>query len=296
MIGLPPCLSAAFKATPSFSPRSAASRGIKAGLLAAISCVLPSIAFCADTPTTAPAVQLTGQRAQYELSLAEVSGGDTLSASGTMTYTVHDTCTAWSTQQHLDIQSATRNKGTVHLVSDYTTLESKDGHHMAFRTVQKSNGATLQIVSGEASLTPNGGEVQYEKPLKKTIKLPANTLFPMAHTAAILIAAETGKTDLSPMLFDGTDEDGAQYTYISTHGWNKVGAAQAPSPLVATLPSTRVHVAFFNTTARAMLPDYEMGMRYFANGVSDKLDMDFGDFRMAGTLQSLAIPDKPHHC
>lgn len=199
MIGLPPCLSAAFKATPSFFPRSTKSRGIKAGLLAAISCVLPSIAFCADTPTTAPAMQLTGQRAQYELSLAEVSGGDTLSASGTMTYTVHDTCTAWSTQQHLDIQSATRNKGTVHLVSDYTTLESKDGHHMAFRTVQKSNGATLQIVSGEASLTPNGGEVQYEKPLKKTIKLPANTLFPMAHTAAILIAAETGKTDLSPV-------------------------------------------------------------------------------------------------
>lgn len=247
------------------------------------------------TPHTSPDIRLTAQRASYELSLAESTGGTTLSASGHMTYTVRDTCTAWSTQQHLDIESMTRDSGAVHLVSDYTTLESKDGRHLAFRTVQKSNNATLQVITGTATLTPTGGEVQYEKPLRKTLKLPAGTLFPMAHTQALLTAATNGQSGISPLIFDGTATDGAQYTYISVAGWAKP-TAPAPFSFLTNLSTTKVHVAFFNPTPQNMLPDYEMGMRYFANGVSDNLDLNFGDFRMSGILHQLTIPPTPKKC
>ncbi|MCG4261264.1 cell envelope integrity EipB family protein [Acetobacter senegalensis] len=247
-----------------------------------------------DTTTATP---LTAQRASYDLALAESSGGNTLSATGSMTYNVRDTCTAWSTQQHLDIQSATRSGGAVAMESDYTTLESKDGRHLIFRTVQKSNNTILQTISGEATLDAKnaGGVVHYEKPLKKTLKLPPGTLFPMAHTAAIISAAEHGTSNFSPLLFDGTGEDGAQYTYITAFHWDKPESAP-PFPALQNMAAGRVHVAFFGHAQDAILPDYEIGMRYFANGVSDNLDMDFGDFRMAGTLRSLTIPPKPRHC
>lgn len=238
---------------------------------------------------------LTGQRATYDLSLAE-SGGNTLSATGSMTYVVRDTCSAWSTQQHLDIQSATRNGGAVTMVSDYSTLESKDGRHLIFRTVQKSNNTVLQTVSGEASVDAHGhGVVQYEKPIKKTLKLPPGTLFPMMHTAAILAAAQQGAPNIAPLLFDGTGADGAQETYITLLGWGPQ-KDPAPFPALASQPAGRVHVAFFSRTPDSILPDYEIGMRYFANGVSDKLDMDFGDFRMHGSLHNLALPPPPAHC
>lgn len=293
MTGLPHRLTHGLR--PSRPPHTTASAAVRFGKCLALFGFMS--AFVSPTTYATPThdIRLSAQRASYELTLAESSGGTTLSASGHMTYSVHDTCTAWATQQHLDIQSVTRNGGETHLVSDYTTLESKDGRHLAFRTVQKSNNAILQAVSGEATLTPNGGEVHYEKPLRKTLKLPAGTLFPMAHTAAILGAAESGKTEISPLLFDGTAADGAQYTYISTYGWEATPPAP-PFALLARLPTTRVHVAFFNTTPDSMMPDYEMGMRYFANGVSDKLDMDFGDFRMSGTLQHLSIPQAPKKC
>lgn len=265
-----------------------------AGLCAAAGlCLLPFLAQAATQ--TGADIQLTAQRASYELNLEESAGGTTLSASGNMTYTMHDTCTAWSTQQHLDIESTTRDGGVVHLVSDYTTLESKDGRHLAFRTEQKSNNVVLQILAGEATLTPKGGEVRYEKPLRKTLKLPAGTLFPVAHTRAILSAAAKGQPEISLPLFDGTAPDGAQHTYISTFGW-KVADAKTAFPILNTLHTARVHVAFFNPNPENMLPDYEMGMRYFANGVSDTLDMDFGDFRMSGTLRQLSIPPAPKKC
>lgn len=275
--------------------------GLAIGLLAA-ALTASETASAAQTPqpapqATSPSIPLTAQRATYDLTLAESSGGNTLSATGSMTYNVHDACTAWSTQQHLDIQSATRSGGAVAMESDYTTLESKDGRHLIFRTVQKSNNAILQTISGEATLEPKnaGGVVHYEKPIRKTLKLPPGTLFPMAHTAAIISAAEHGTSSFSPLLFDGTGEDGAQYTYITAFHWGK--PESTPSfPALQNMEAGRVHVAFFGHAQDAILPDYEIGMRYFANGVSDKLDMDFGDFRMAGTLRRLTVPPKPHHC
>ena len=279
--------------------RARASRTVVATLLLA---ALPSacLAAASGSPTSPSATRTTtsalvGQRALYDLSLAE-SGGNTLSASGNMTYVVRDTCSAWSTQQHLDIQSATRNGGAVNMVSDYTTLESKDGRHLVFRTVQKSNNAVLQVVSGEASIDALGhGVVEYEKPIKKTLKLPNGTLFPMAHTAAILAAAQRGAPSIAPLLFDGTGPDGAQETYITLLGWGPL-KDPAPSPALAGQPAGRVHVAFFGRTPDSILPDYEIGMRYFANGVSDMLDMDFGDFRMRGTLHSLTLPPRAARC
>ncbi len=286
------------------TPRPDGGRPFRAYLASAfLLSALPSACLAAahpssPTPASAPATAtsaLVGQRALYDLSLAE-SGGNTLSATGSMTYVVRDTCSAWSTQQHLDIQSATRNGGAVNMVSDYTTLESKDGRHLVFRTVQKSNDAVLQVVSGEANVDAQGhGVVQYDKPIKKTLKLPEGTLFPMAHTAAILAAAQRGAPNIAPLLFDGTGPDGAQETYITLLGW---GPPKDPvtSPTLTNQPAGRVHVAFFSRTPDSILPDYEIGMRYFANGVSDMLDMDFGDFRMRGTLHSLTLPPRAAHC
>ena len=62
----------------------------------------------------------------------------------------------------------------------------------------------------------------------------------------------------------------------------------------AKLPSGTVHVAFFDRSPEAQEPSYEVGMRYWENGVADDLSMDFGNFVMAGKLSQLKI--LPSHC
>jgi hypothetical protein len=54
-----------------------------------------------------------------------------------------------------------------------------------------------------------------------------------------------------------------------------------------------VRVAFFDRNsasgATASQPDYEVGLRYFENGVADELKMDFGEFVVNGQLVELAL-------
>ncbi|GBQ32271.1 cell envelope integrity EipB family protein [Gluconacetobacter sacchari] len=250
----------------------------------------------AAAPARAEApVALAPHRAVYDLTLVAVTGGDTISASGTMTYAVSDACSAWSTQQQLKLQTVSRSGAVTEMVSDYATLEAKDGHSLVFRTVQTANGRPASRVAGEATMTPAGGEIRYTQPAAHTVRLAAGVLFPMAHTRAIISAAEQGSTSISPVLFDGTGEDGPQDTYVMILGWTHPPSA-SPFPQLARLPSGRVHVAFYTASSHDMRPDYEIGMRYFANGVSDDLDMDFGDFRMHGTLHSFTPAPEGHRC
>lgn len=242
---------------------------------------------------TRPASALVSQRAVYDLGLVESAGGQTLSATGRMSYTVLKTCLGWSTHQRLDIQSVTRKQGEEHLLSDYAAQESLDGKQLTFKTQETRNGKLLRVVSGEATLNPDGsGLVHYHQPIAKTLPLPAGTLFPVAHTADILASAEKGEKELTTPLFDGTLPDGPEDTYVTLLNWSRAPVNIPYQPL-QKLASGHVHIAFYDRNAHTMMPEYEMGMRYFANGVSDQLHLDFGDFKMQGTLGTLELPPTP---
>jgi len=132
-------------------------------------------------------------------------------------------------------------------------------------------------------------------PAARTMKLPVGTLFPMAHTAAILAAAAAGKKFLSLPLFDGTGTDGAQDTFVTVLDWG--AKTDVAWPRLAALPSGRVHISFFDRDkpGGGQTPDYEIGMRYFEDGVADDLRMNFGEFVMTGALKTFE-PAPPPHC
>ncbi|MFT8675651.1 MAG: DUF1849 family protein [Acetobacter sp.] len=238
-----------------------------------------------------PDVHVASQHAVYELGLVESAGRQTLSATGSMNYVIQQTCTGWTTRQRLDIESVTKAHGPERMVAEYTAQESADGRHLMFVTQEIHDGVLAQTVSGQASLNPDGsGRVTYDRPLAKSLSLPAGTLFPIAHMRAIILAARNGRTELATPLFDGTLPDGPEDTYATLLGW-AIPPANDILPALNGLAATRVHIAFFDRAAQSMTPTYEIGMRYFANGVSDRLDMDFGDYRMKGALKKLTLSE-----
>lgn len=235
---------------------------------------------------------LAAHRAVYALTL-QSARGDVVAASGSMAYDVTDACDAWAVRQRLTMTLTNRNGQDIEMVSDYTTWESKDGLRLRFRLRQTTEEAVSSELSGKGSLPHIGspGIATYDMPPDTTKDLPAGTVFPMAHTERLLEAAQAGKKFIALPLFDGTSPDGAQYSGVAITGWDKPAANKYS--VLAALPSTRVHIGFFDRGKHALLPDYEVGMRYWANGIADDLAMDFGSFVMHGALTSLVLPAKP---
>ncbi len=253
-----------------------------------LSCALLS----ALAPAPALAGELAAHRALYTLALENARSSDIAGVSGKMAYEVLDACDGWAVRQRLEMHIANRDGQDIQMISDYTTYETKDGLHLRFRMRQTTDTAVTSDVAGEANLDHAGGagSVQYTTPKPDTKQLPEGTLFPMAHTSAIIAAAEAGKKFMAVPLFDGTSPDGAQDSSIAIVGWNPPKATKWP--MLSALSSGRVHVAFFDRTPGTQEPDYEVGMRYWENGVADDLDMDFGDFVMKGTMTDF-VPQKP---
>ncbi len=245
-------------------------------------------------PNGARAADLAAHRALYKLTLESSRGSDVAEASGTMGYEVIDACDGWAVRQRLQMTITNRDGQDIEQVSDYATWESKDGLSFRFHTKQTTDTAVTAQVDGDATLKPerSGGTARYTAPKEETKDLPPGTILPMAHTLAIIDAARAGKKFLAVPLFDGTSEDGAQDSSIAILGWDK--PAESKWPVLSPLPSTKVHIAFFNHSGEPQTPEYEVGMRYWENGVADDMDMDFGDFVMHGALTDLTPLE--HHC
>lgn len=249
-------------------------------------------ALCLATTLLAPpaaASDLVGHRALYTLRL-ETARGDITGATGTMGFEMIDACDAWAVRQRLAITVTGRDGTEIDLTSEYTTWESKDGLKLRFRMRQTTEDAIALDLAGTAELeSPGGpGRVTYSQPADTSHPLPAGTMFPTAHTEALLAAARAGQRFVTIPLFDGTSADGVQDSTIAIAGTTPPAANEWPA--LASLPSTRVRIAFFARDGAKQQPEYEVGMRYWTNGIADQLSMDFGDYVMGGKLTELTLP------
>jgi hypothetical protein len=104
-----------------------------------------------------------------------------------------------------------------------------------------------------------------------------------SNAVAALAAAQRGERIMAAPLFDGTNDDGVQdstTTILSGTPPRDVGRF----PALSALPSWRMNVAFFAASGGTGAPDYEVVLRYWANGVADDLTMNFGDFAVDGKM------------
>ena len=236
-------------------------------------------------PSVGNAVNLLSHRALYDLHLDSEKHGDVQAASGSMTYEVQDTCDGWASRQRLKMNITNAEGQQIEMLSDYTTFESKDGHNMRFRMRQTTDQAVTSDVEGDAKLdaSGSGGEAHYTLPHDATAALPRGTLFPTAHTVALLAAGAAGKKFITLPLFDGTTEKGAQDSSVAITSWNTPQKSKWPQ--LTKLDGGHVHLAFFNRDIDGAQPDYEVSMRYWVNGVADDLAMNFGNFVMDGSMK-----------
>jgi len=250
----------------------------------------------------APALQaadIAPHRALYSLSLSSAkSGSGVLGASGAMYYEWGETCDGWTVEQRFRLRVNYAESGATELSSTLVTWEAKDGLRYRFNERRLRNGALDEELHGEAHLDGpgKGGTAEFTKPETATITLAPGVIFPSAHTILLIDHAKTADQFIARYVFDGSSVENA--TQITAVIGPTLEAASDPadkgvkSPLLKR-PSWRVRLAFFPPDSSSETPDYELGMRLLDNGVSQSMDLDYGDYVIHATLDELEGLGKP---
>lgn len=245
------------------------------------------------------AVEFAAHRALYELSLAHVGEGSGISAvSGELVVEWRNACSGWTFEYRSVIDVIFAGRAPLRLASVASTWESSDGRNYRFSVRHQANGADTERIEGAATGAggSGAGQVVFSKPEPRKMKLPAGTLFPIAHSLAIMAVAVKDRTPafVSRAVFDGMDVKGL-YQVNAAIG-RKSDKAGNRLPLRGNLkgiPSWPVDLAYFAHADNKPEPDHEIKMRLYANGVADDMVLDFDDFAMNARIGRLELLEEP---
>lgn len=241
------------------------------------------------------AAEILPHRAIYKMSLQSARNSSKVSdVRGRMMFEWADACDGWTTEQRFQLRFAYTEGEEMTMNTNYTTWEAKDGLRYRFNVRKLINGEVDDDVRGEATLAKAGGtgSAHFTKPGEQDMALPEGTMFPTAHTLAILDHARAGERFFTRTIFDGADAEGPTEvsTVIGQGGPAKEGAEQ---PLLRDKTAWPVRMAFFPTQSEASQPEYEMSLRLLQNGVAESMQIDYGDFTVKAVLEKLEVLPKP---
>jgi hypothetical protein len=242
--------------------------------------------------------EYAAHRALYNMSLENARSGSGISGvKGKMAVEWTDSCAGWAFQYRSVIDVTFDETPPARLTSTAASWESSDGKSYRFDVRHNTNGKEVERIEGVANLSAkNGaGHTVFTHPKPSKIDLPAGTLFPVAHSLAIMRAAKVGKAPqfVSRNVFDGMDVKGL-YQVNAIIGAAKQSKMEFPGNkgIMKEMPSWSVSLAYFALNNGESVPQHEIKMRLFANGVADDLIMDFEEFVVRARLTQVdLLPD-----
>lgn len=270
--------------------------------IAATVLALGSLTF-AKTALAGADVVFSPHRAVYDISLIDsVPGSGVAGVSGRMVYELSGSPCDGYTQNMRFITVMTNQEGQETL-SDLrnSSWEEAAGKKLRFSSSQYQNDELADASQGDANRAtgPASTGVNLVKPAKKRVALPADIYFPMQHAMTLIQAAKTGAKFFAANLYDGS-EKGEKYYLTNTVIGRKIapGAKALTASLKNTeplsiLPSWPLTISYFDIgkDKEDALPSYELSFRYFENGVTTDLKIDYGEFAIRGELKELTFLD-----
>jgi hypothetical protein len=236
---------------------------------------------------------LEPHRAAYRLKLAEKHHASPLrDVRGGLVIEYRLGCDGWVSRQRLGFAAATESgDGITHDVR-FSSWESLDGSRLRY-TVRSFEGDVLQEeYRGEAWLDSEDGSgvAAFGTPHEEKVILPAGTVFPTDHIRRVLEEAREGKQFVSHEVFDGWGFDAlTQITSV-------IGPPRTVEPASTEVGKSRawpVSMAYYNIQKMADTPDFEAAFLLTEQGVLRDLLLDYGEFQLDATLESVELLDRP---
>lgn len=259
---------------------------------AAVFCLL---AASLPRPAEASVAGILPHRALYNVQLLK-SGGDVADVDGQMAFEWQDSCDGWSVSQRSLMQFLYASGDEASIGWSLTSWEAKDGTSYRFVVRQLANGEPVAEYRGDAKLAADGsgGKANYSQPPSLTVPLPAGSLFPTQHSLALIERAAKGDQMVWRAVFDGSDEQGLfDVNAIITALPQAAREAADQRPELKGVPGWRVALAFYAPGSQAAEPEHEQNLQLYANGVVDRLELNYGEFTILATLSKLEPLPKP---
>lgn len=172
--------------------------------------------------------------------------------------------------------------------------ESADGMKFRFNSTEYLDSELNETTSGSASRdAAKTVSVSLEQPARKGFAIERDVAFPLEHLLEIIRAAQEGKRVVERRVYDGSQSGDKIFKTTTIVG---AGDRSDPSPDVpgatelVQVPAWPVSIAYFEDDGLSEgeeTPSYQLSFRLFDNGVSDKLELDYGNFTLRGELKSL---------
>ncbi len=244
------------------------------------------ISVSADTADFA----LLPHRAVYSLGLKASEQGAINSMSGHILYDWTGDCKGWVVKNELDMNVAYSNGQSVQMALRFSTWEARDGsrYRFAVHHVDSISGASNFIGHALRDDTKDLVRINITAPELKEAELE-NALFPTAFLTEIIQAAQQGKMSVNYPVFDGTTELEA----FNVSAIILPAEAKSSFPEMEGLSAWRVFLAFYEQKAGSTAPIQEQSLLLYENGVVTELELDFGEFTVAGNLVEFEASQLP---
>lgn len=242
---------------------------------------------------------LAPHRAVYEITLDKSNAGSGVAElTGRMVYELAGSdCEGW-TQNMRFVTRSTNQEGAAQ-INDLRTSSWEDvaGDKLRFNVTQYRDGKLAETTQGDAARETGGIAVDLSKPEAKKLHLKGDVYFPIRHSLALLEAARAGKSSLTADLYDGSDKgDKVNHTNSVIGRRYAPGSVRFPASLkngdkLEGLASWPFAISYFDDATKAgdTAPSYELAFRFYENGVSTKLHINYGEFAINGELSELTF-------
>jgi hypothetical protein len=282
--------------------------GVGAAILASLA-VATAVQAAVTVPQPAN-IELAPHRAIYDMTLGKAAAGANVSdVRGRLVFDfAGSACEGYTLNTRLVTEIVDRDGKSMVTDMRSSTWEQARGERFRFNSSQYQNQRLSEQVVGLASRAKDGNTVTVaiEKPKKKQTRLNGGSMFPTQHSLSILNAAQSGRSVVQANIYDGS-EKGTKFFETTTFIGKPVAPGDAGFKAIPNgekldgLVSWPVSISYYENKEGATpggdegTPTYELSFRLYANGVSRKLLIDYGNFSIAGELTRIDFSE-PGKC
>ena len=209
---------------------------------------------------------------------------------------ITESCDSWTTENNAKIKFYYVQDRVIDSLWNFITWETKDGLSYSFKVTQNNGGKLVQDFKGFASRKVKGSQliVEFVAPEKFKKILPPGTMFPIWHLQSLIDKAKKGQKIFLASVFDGTSKnnpykvntvitDTKQLKFFP----NSRGASSSQSPYF------RAQMAYFPFSSLQALPEFELSVEFWENGVAENIIQDLGGFSLQFVSESINILPDP---
>lgn len=268
-------------------------------MLVALTVAAPGTNALAASAAAAAGHKLVPHRAVYDMMLGDAEEQAGIAGlKGRMVYDFSgDACEGYSVNFRFVTEFQDKNGGTQ--ITDLQTTSFEEPHAESYQFLAKTfiDRKLVESTRGTARSGEGAIAVDLKEPAEKSVSIGGDVLFPTQHLLSVMKAADDGVHFVAADIYDGAETGEKVYattTVIGAKARNggSAGQGDGAAPL-ADLTYWPVTIAYFDPSkddaSGELLPVYQLSFQLFENGVSSRLELDYGDFTIQGKMASLEL-------